>query len=195
MSRLILRVLSAVLLIPVLGIAQAPAPQAPAVPASFKMAWVNLEQAIFSSDEGKREFSEVQKFVDAKNTELDTLQKELESLRNQMSVQGAKLTDEARMELEEQIELKDTALQRFRQDTQKEIDSKRVRATNYVGRRMQPVIEKISREKGISAVLYFNASRDAWVDPSLNITEDVVKAYNQTYPVGASKTPAPAQKP
>jgi hypothetical protein len=67
-----------------------------------------------------------------------------------------------------------------------------------IGRRMLPVIEKISKEKGLHAVVYINPSRDAWVDPSLIITEEVVKGYNQAYPVTASKpatTAAPAKKP
>ncbi len=203
MKRTLLIIFSAVLSAPVLAMAQAPAatPAAPAAPAVIgpaKVAWLNLEQAIFNCDEGKREFSEVQKFVDKKNSELEALRKETETLRNQLQVQGSKLTDEARADLEEQIEAMDTKLQRFQQDTQKEIDSRRVRTTNYVGRKMLPVIEKIAKEKGLSAVVYINPSRDAWIDPSLIITEEVVRGYNQAYPAGAAKpaaAPAPAKKP
>jgi Skp family chaperone for outer membrane proteins len=180
--------------------AQAPAaaPAAPVTIGPAKMAWLNLEQAIFNCDEGKREFGEVQKFVDKKNSELEAIRKETEALRNQLQVQGSKLTDEARADLEEQIEGKDTLLQRFQQDTQKEIDSRRVRTTNAIGRKMLPVIEKIAKEKGLSAVVYVNPQRDAWIDPSLFITEEVVKAFNQAYPAAAGKpaaAPAPAKKP
>jgi len=196
MSRLILRVLLAALGMPLFAIAQTPAPapatQPPAAIAPAKLAWMNLEAAVFSCDEGKREFVEVQKFVDSKNAELESLRKEAESLRNQLNVQGSKLTDEARLDLEGQVDAKDTNLQRFQQDTQKEIDNRRMRATNYIGKRLLPVIEKVAREKGLTAVFYFTSSRDAWVDPALNVTEDVVKAYNQTYPVTASKAPATA---
>lgn len=202
--RLVLSILSAVLLLPLLGMAQAPAAAAaaPAVIGPVKVAWLNLEQAIFSTDDGKREFGEVQKFVDRKNAELEALKKELDTLRSQMSIQGAKLTDEARADLEEQIEAKDTGLQRFQQDTQKEIDSRRVKTTNLIGRKMLPVIEKLAREKGLSAVVYINPSRDAFIDPSIIITDEVIKAYNQANAGGAAKAPAapapaptPAKKP
>lgn len=191
--------LVAVFWLPLLGIAQTDA-QTPAAPPSSvipaaKLAWINLEAVIFSCEEGKREFTEIQKFVDAKNSELEALKKELDNLRNKLSVQGSKLTDEAREDLENEIEAKNTRLQRFQEDTQKEIDNRRVRTTNYIGRRMLPVIEKVSKEKGLAAVFYFNSSRDAWVDPSLNLTDEIVKAYNQTYPVSAAKAPAPASKP
>ena len=174
--------------------AAAPAQTAPAAPAVIgpsKVAWLNLEQAIVQSEEGKREFAEIQKFVDKKNSELQSLQKELETLRNQLQVQGPKLTDEAREDLEAQIETKDTLLQRFSQDTQKEIENRRVRTTNFIGRRMLPVIEKLSKEKGLSAVQFLNPSRDAWVDPALIITDEVIKAYNQAHPVTASPAPPP----
>ena len=199
--RSMLSILAAVLFLPVLGMAQAPAAPAPtaapAVISAAKVAWINLEQAIFNTDEGKREFGEVQKFVDKKNSELEGLKKELDTLRNQRQVQGAKLTEEALADLDEQIESKDTNLQRFQQDTQKEIDARRVKTTNYVGRKMLPVIEKLAKEKGLSAVVYINPSRDAYIDPSLIITDEVIKAYNIANPGTAPKTPAapPAKKP
>jgi len=173
-----------------------PQPAVPAVIGPAKIAWLNLEQAILTCEDGKREFTDVQSFVNKKNSELEQLRKESEALKNQLNVQGAKLTDEARADLEEQIEAKDTYLQRFQQDTQKEIDNRRVRATNLIGRKMLPVIEKIAKEKGLSAVLYINPTRDAYIEPELVITEEVIKAYNATFPGTAAKVPAaPAKKP
>jgi Skp family chaperone for outer membrane proteins len=212
MSRLIPSLLFGAMLVTVFGLAQNPpttqpqvpaqaaaqpaAPIQPAVIGPAKIAWLNLEQAIFNTEEGKLQFSDVQKFVEKMNAQLGTLKKESDTLKTQLEVQGPKLTDEARADLEEQIEAKDTGLQRFQQDTQKEIDSRRMKATNYVGRKMLPVIEKIAKEKGLSAVVYINSSRDAWVDPSLIITAEVIKAYNAAYPPSTLKVPpAPAKKP
>jgi outer membrane protein len=198
MNRLLLSILFAAIWIPVLGMAQTPsqpqAAQAPIVIGTAKIAWMNLEQAVLTTDEGKNLVAEIQKYVEAKNTENNNLRKELDTLRNQLEVQGSKLTDEARTELEEQIESKDTGLQRFQQDTQKDIENRRLKMTNYLARRMQPAIEKLAKEKGVSAILIFNSSRDAYVDPSLNLTEEIVKAYNQAYGSGA-KAAAPAAAP
>ena len=193
MSRLFLKLLCAALWLPALAFSQAgqAVSQSPAAAsAPLKIAWLNLEQAIVTCEEGKRELADVQKFVDGKNQELDKLRKEAESLRNQLSAQADKLTEEAQADLQDQLEIKNTALQRFQEDTQRQIDNLRTRVTNYVGRRMLPIIEKISQERKLSAVLYLNAARDAYVDPSLIITEDVIKAYNQAYPVST-----PAKKP
>jgi outer membrane protein len=199
MSRLLTRVLFAALVLPVFGMSQTSTPAAAsqssaAVPAA-KIGWIIMEPAILSSEDGKKMFADIQKFVDDKNNELDKMRKDLDSLKSQLSVQGSKLTDEARAEAEDNIEAKDTAIQRFSQDTQKEIEARRSKTANFVARKMQPIIEKVAKEKGLNAVQYFNNSRDAWIDPSLNITEEVVKAYNAQYPAGAAKSPAaPAKK-
>ena len=184
-----LSTLITVLSVPAIVCAQAaaapqaqPAPAQPAVPAVIgpaKLAWLNLEQAILTCEDGKREFGAVQQYVDKKNQELEQLRKESETLKNQLNVQGAKLTDEAREDLQMQIEAKDTNLQRFQQDTQKDIENRRTKVVNSIGRKMLPVIERIAKEKGISAVLYINPTRDAYIEPSIIITDEVISAYNK----------------
>jgi Skp family chaperone for outer membrane proteins len=181
---------------PVISVAQAPAESQAAststiIPAA-KIAYINLEQVIFTCDEGKTRFAEVQAYVDDKNKENDKMRNDLEKLRNQLNVQGSKLTDEARADLESQIEEKETTIQRFQQDTQKDIENRRLRVTNYLGKRMLAVLEKVAKEKGLGAILFYSSQRDAYVDPSLNVSEDVVKYYNQMYPVAAAKAPAAA---
>jgi Skp family chaperone for outer membrane proteins len=196
-----LAVIFAALLVPALCLAQAPAeskaaPAATVIPPA-KIAWMDLQQVVFSCDEGKIRFAEVQKFVDDKNRENENLRNDLDKMKKQMEVQGSKLTDEALADLQAQIDEKDTYLQRFRQDTEKEIENRRMRVTNYLGKRLQAVLDKVAKEKGLSAILLFNSSRDAWVDPALNLSEEIVKAYNQMYPVAAAKSPAapPAAAP
>lgn len=197
MNRVMLFVLIALFCLPVIVLAQAPAQTpAAAAPAAaiqpVKIAWINPEQVIFTCDEGKVRFGEIQKFVEDKNTELDGKRKELEKLRNNLSVQGSKLTDEARDELARQIDEKQTAIQRFQEDTQKQIEARRNSATNYVGKRMQAAIEKVAKDKGLDAILYLSQDRDAWVDTKLILSEEVVKIYNQLHPVAGAAKAAPA---
>jgi outer membrane protein len=193
MIRLLSRILFMTLWIPVIGISQTAVQTAAAQ--TGKIVWVNMETAVFSCDEGKNEFTEIQKFVDAKNDELNGLKKESDSLKNQLSVQGAKLTDDAAADLQYQITVKDTDLKRFSEDTQREINNKKDRAAGYIIKRMQVVIDKLAREKGLGAILNMDPNRDVWIDPALDFTEELVKAYNGTYPVSKAKAPAPPANP
>lgn len=188
MIRLLSRILITALFIPIAGLAQTASPAA----AAGKIVWLNMDTTVISCDEGKGEFAKIQQFVDEKKAEMDTMRKEYESLKNQESVQGSKLTDEARADLQFQITQRETQLQRFQQDTQQEINNKRDRVYSYIIKRLQPVIEKIARDKSLSAVLLLNPNRDIWIDPTLDITDEIVKAYNAAYPVAKPKATAPA---
>ena len=173
--------------------AQPPAAQAaPAVIGVAKVAFVDIQQAIALCDEGKKEAAILQQYVDQKSSELQAKQKQLEQLKNQLDVQGTKLNDDARADLAEQIDTLDTNIQRFQQDTQKDIDNRRTKLQNTIGNKMIKSIEKVAKEKGVTIVQFLGvANIYGYVDPSLNITEEVVKAYNIAYPAAA---PAPAVK-
>ena len=188
MLRLLSCVLFAAICMPVGAIAQTATTSSAQM---GKIVWLNVDTAVLSCEEGKQEFADIQKYVDQKTTEMNDMRKDFESLKNQLSVQGSKLTDEAAADLEYQISVKDTKLQRFQQDTQSEINNKRDRAYAYIIKRMQPVLEKMAKDRGHAAVLVMNPNRDVWIDPTLDITEDVVKAYNATYPVSQPKPSTP----
>jgi Skp family chaperone for outer membrane proteins len=192
--------LAMLLALPMLCAAQNPPAAAPpaaqaAVPVVIgpaKIAFVNIQLAIASCDEGKREAAILEGYVGAKSAELQKLQKEVETLKTQLDVQGSKLTDDARVDLTDQIEIKDTNLQRFQQDTQKDIDGRRQKLQNAIARKMLTVMEKVAKEKGVSVIQFLDVAQIfGFVDPSLVVTEDVVKAYNLAFPAAAT---APAAK-
>jgi Skp family chaperone for outer membrane proteins len=193
MNRLITSVLFAALWLPLIGMAQT---STPAAAGPFKIVWVDLDFAIFNCDQGKKEFDGLQKFMEAKKNDMEALKKEVDILQNTITVQRDKIKDEALEEMEAQYETKNTQLTRFQQDAQKDLDARKNRIGNAIGKKMMEVIGKYAKEKGLSSVVLANPARDAYVDPSLVATEDIIKAYNQTFPVAASKAPesAPAKK-
>jgi outer membrane protein len=191
-GKVVLSISVAVLCLPILAMAQAPAGQASApgsaspVIGSAKVAWLSLEQVIAGCNEGKQLIDQVQKFITQKNTEMEAMSKDLDQLRSQLEIQGSKLTEEARADLEERITTKETDFQRFQEDTQKEIERQRARITNQIGKKMLPIVDKMSRERGLTFVLYINPQIAVWIDPGVVITEDVIKAYDAAYPVAAA---------
>src|ERR1035441_4874784 len=89
------------LILSVPGFAQsaAPAAAAAAVPASAKVGIVNIQAAIVGSNEGQRDFADLQKKFDPKRQELEGLNKEVDELQKKFNTQGDKLNDEARGDL------------------------------------------------------------------------------------------------
>jgi Skp family chaperone for outer membrane proteins len=191
MNRLMVRILSAALLMGAFVMTQAVA-QTSSAPASkpfpaAKIAWINLDQVLLTCDEGVKQFDEIQEFVNKKSDEMDAMRKELETLKKELELQAPKLKEEAYLEKKRKIDNKEVDLQRFQQDTQSEINYRRDKATNVLGDKLVPVIIKIAKEKGINVVQTFSSTRDVWIDETLIITDEVIKAFNQANPVLSSK--------
>jgi outer membrane protein len=193
-GKVVLSISIAIMSLPMLAWAQATASQAGApgtaspVIGPAKVAWLGLEAVIAGCNEGKQLIDQFQKVIAQKNTEMETMSKDLEQLRSQLEIQGSKLTEDARADLEERIASKETDAQRFQEDTQRESERQRTKITNQIGKKMLPVVDKLSKERGLTFVLYINPQIAAWIDPNVDITEDVIKAYDAAYPVAA--TPA-----
>ena len=192
MNRLVVVVLAAVLFLPA-AVAQTESVTVHAP--TIKVGWIVVDDVIFTCDEGARMIADIQKFVDTKNSELEAIRQEVNDLSTKLEVQGSKLTDEARMDLEERLVERQTYQERFSQDTQRDIESRKNRVGSIVSRKLGPIIEKVAIAKGFDAIEIYNPSRDAWINPALNLTKDVIDAYNQAYPAGAPTVPAAAKKP
>src|SRR5262245_15964594 len=75
------------------------APSAPPAAASAggtRVGTINIEQAIFASNEGQRDFEELSKKLEPKQTALKSQNDEVDSLKKQLNTQGDKLNDDAR---------------------------------------------------------------------------------------------------
>jgi Skp family chaperone for outer membrane proteins len=110
-------------------------------------------------------------------------------MRNQFDIQGSKLSDEARQDLADAIDAKDTEIQRFQQDTQADINKRRQKYQTAIARKMLTVIAKLAKDKGLSAVHFMDQNRDGYIDPSLDISDEVIKSYNQVFPVAPGIAP------
>ena len=124
----------------------------------------------------------------------------MKTLQNQFNVQRSKLNPEALTDLQAEIETKGVIIERFRQDTQREINGRQNRVKQAIIRKMEPILGEISKERGLSAILRIDAQVSiqgqilpvelyGYVDPLVRLTEEVVTRYNQKHPAGAGSAP------
>src|SRR3981081_4645777 len=65
---------------------------------------INIEQAIFGTNEGRRDFEVLSKKLEPKQNELKGQNDELEAMKKQLSTQGDKLNEDALGSLRKHIE-------------------------------------------------------------------------------------------
>jgi outer membrane protein len=156
-----------------------------------KVGTINITEAIFGSNEGRRDLEVLQKKFDPKQTELKSQNDELEGLKKQMTTQEGKLNEDALATLKKQIESKQKLFDRSVQDAQEEFGTQQQEIASRVLQKMAPMIVKYSQENGFGMIVDTSKpwpqSNVLWWGEAVDITKAVVEAYNVQ-----SGVPAPA---
>jgi outer membrane protein len=175
------------------------APSAPPAITGTKIGTINIEQAIFASNEGRRDFEALSKKFEPKQTELKGLSEEIDSLKKQLNTQGEKMNDDAKAVLVKQIESKQKSFDRTSQDAQEEFNSQRNEIGSKILSKLAPIIQKYVAENGYGLLL---DTSQPWPQgpvivsgASMDITQPIVEAYNVQSGVPAPAAGSAAAKP
>lgn len=169
-----------------------PAQQTAAPTDGTKVGVINVQIAMAQTQEGKKASEELQARFAPKQAQVQTLQDEIRDLRNKLDTQGRTLSDEARAQLFRDAEQKQKQLTRAQQDLQDDAEAAQGEYINAIGQKMQRIIDRYARENSLSLIL--NASPGSpivYIAPTVDITQDIIQLYDQTYPVQAAGQAAP----
>jgi outer membrane protein len=162
-----------------------------------KIGTINIEQAIFASNEGQRDFEALSKKLEPKQTELKNMNDEVESLKKQLSNQGEKLNEDSRSTLVKQVEEKQKKLERSVQDARDDAQSQQNEIAQRILQKMAPIIVKYAGDKGFGLIMDTSnpwpQGPVLWAGPSVDITKAIVEAYNTQSGVPAPAKPAAAK--
>ena len=156
-----------------------------------KVGTINIEQAIFASNEGRRDFDELAKKFEPTQNKLKGLADEIDSLKKQLNAQQDKLNEESRDKLMKQIETKQKSFDRSTQDAQEDFQNQQGEIGNKILTKMAPLIVKYASENGYGMILdtsqQWPRGPVIWYGPAVDITQPIVETYN-----AQSGVPAPA---
>src|SRR6185503_2706913 len=114
-----------------------------------------------------------------KQTEAQAKSKALADAQAKLQTSGGILSDAARAQLEKDIERMNVEGQRFQQDAQAEINELSQQLQNEFLQKLFPVLEAVSKEKGIQVLLSAADAGVVWAEPGLDLTLDTVKKLDQ----------------
>ncbi len=181
----------------------APADSLPAAPGSTptatapggnKVGTINIEEAIFASNEGQRDFEALNKKLEPKQNELKGQNDEVESLKKQLTTQGDKLSDDARATLVKQVEDKQKKLERSVQDARDDATAQQNEIAKRILQKMAPIVVKYASDNGYGVIIDTSNPWPngpvLWTNQSNDITKPVVDAYNTVSGVPVQPRPA-----
>jgi len=178
--------------------AQTPAPTTPAPTAAagpVKIAFVNPVAILSNTGEGKQEFAKLQTLTNAKQKEVADASTELRTLQDQYSKTSLTANPTTRAEMERQIQDKDIRLKRLQEDAQLELQQRQDDLLEKMGGKLQTVLSEYAQKNGIDTIFRLDQNQSfAYVNPALNITDAIIKQYDQRFPAPAAAS-APAAAP
>ncbi len=182
------------LLVPMAGALAQGSPSAPAAVAT-KVGILNVRQAIVSTAEGKQASAELQSQFAGRQHELENLNKQIEDVRNRLRTGERTLSDDEKTRLTRQGELMARQLQRKQDDLQEELNAAQSEVIDRIGRKLQEVLDRYARENGWTVVLDTSGQNTPVIYASSqnDVTQDIIRLYDQAYPVKTGAQAAPAQ--
>jgi len=170
----------------------AQAAPAGAAPAAAKVGVLNVQAAIASTAEGKQSSAELQSQFAARQTELETLNKQINDLRQRLQAGQNTLSQEEQARLTRQGESLAKQAQRKQDEYNEDVQAALGDVRERIGRKMLDVLDRYARENGYSAI--FDTSSQAQViiyaSNQADVTQDIIRLFDQAYPVKAGATPA-----
>jgi outer membrane protein len=164
-----------------------------------KVGTININGAVFGCNEGQKEMDVLQKKFEPKQSTLKNQNDELEAMKKQLSTQGPSMNEDAQNTLKKQIEGKQKTFDRDMQDAQEDFQNQSREVFEKILGKMAPVIVKYSADNGFGLIL---DKSNQWPQSpiliggdALDITKQVVDAYNAQSGVPAPASSGAAAKP
>jgi len=149
-------------------------------PAQTKVGIINLQKAVFESAEIKKANDQMQATFKPRQDRIETLQKEIAALAQQLQASNGKLSPQAEADLQTQGTRKQRDLQRLSDDLNADATAYRNEILSKSSDKMTAVVKKLAEEKGLDLVV--DVQTALYFKDAMDITKDAIVAYDKAYP-------------
>jgi outer membrane protein len=172
--------------------AQTPAAPAAAPAGPAKIAVIAFQVAVAQTNEGQRDFADLQKKYAPKEAQLKELSDEIDNLTKQLQTQADKLSDAERTSRASAIDAKKKQLDRSGEEAKTDYQQEMQEMYNGVASKVYDVLSAYSQQQGYTLVLDIAQQQNPvlYAADSTVITKQVIDAYNLK-----SGVPAPPAAP
>ncbi len=166
--------------------------------APSKVAIIHIQNAILATKDGQKAQSELGAKFNPRKQALEKLQSDVAAMQDQLSKGSATMSEDAKAKLMKNIDDTKKKGQRDAEDFDAEVQQEEGKLMNTIGSKIMDVIIKYCTAHGYSMVVDVSNPQTPvlWADPGVDITNDIVKLYDEAHPGTAAAAPArPAAAP
>jgi len=164
-------------------------------PTGTRVGVVYIQEAIWATNEGKKESAALEQRFGARNTEIKTEAESIEKARTQLEAQADKLSEEARNSQAKSLADRQKNLKRKYEDFQAEVQQAQQEILVRLGEKMSALLTKYASTHDFAVILDVSDQRTSpvlWASTETNISQELVNAYDAENPVSGAPTTKPA---
>ncbi len=182
---------------PAASAAPATAPATAPAATSAKIAVIAFQMAVAQTNEGERDFANLQKKYAPKEAALKSLSDEIDGLTKQLQAQATTLSDAERSNRAKTIDDKKKQLDRESTDLRDAGQQDMQDMYNALASKVYDVMQNYAEQEGFTLILDISQQQSPvlYASTATDITKQVTAAYNLKSGVPAPEAPAASQTP
>jgi Skp family chaperone for outer membrane proteins len=141
------------------------------------IAFIDLQSAIASCEQGKAQIAELNAYVAQQNQGLQARQSEIQGL------QAASASTKDNSAITNKILVAQDGLAAAQKSAQDQVAKMQQNLQQTVGGEMRQILREIAEKKGIDWIVALDGNRDSYVKEELVLNDELVKAYDKRHPV------------
>jgi len=149
-----------------------------AYPEDIKIGSVDIQKAINECKEGKEDKMVLTKEVERFQRLAAEKQKELQEMRESLEKQAIMLSPETRAAKEKELQTKVRDFQRWGEDSQNELNRRRLEMERNISTGLQKMIQKVGADEGYTLIVEKNENIVLFASKFIDITDRAIKAYD-----------------
>ena len=153
--------------------------QAPAPGSAVRVALIDVQRVLARSAAGVAAREQLERERATMQREMDGKRKELETLRDELEKKGPLMTAEARRERQDSFERKRRDAARLVDDFQKELEKKEQLLLQKVLQDLSGIIERVGKERGYHLIVERRGAMVLYAAAEADLTDEVIRAYDQ----------------
>ncbi len=146
--------------------------------AAEKVGYINLQRLVNESDMGKAAKEDIQRLRSEKEKELKGKLKEINELRALIDEQGESMDFAERRDKAQELNRAYKDYQRLLEDAKEDISNEDQELVAIILQKADPVLKEVAKKQRYTIILK-DANAIGYLDPSVDITDDVLKELNK----------------
>jgi outer membrane protein len=162
-----------------------------------KAAVIDMQGAILQTKDGQKATADLKTKFGPKEQEISKRGQDLVAKQAEFQKTAATLSDTARANAQRDIESIQKILQRDTDDARADVQAEENRLLGTIMQKMQAVMQRYAADKQISMIVDLSSQPNnlLYADKSVNITTDIIAAYDAASNAPANVVPAAPKPP